>query len=136
MSIELSIMSKLNDDALQILEQILPFFQPVYHLPVNFLGNLKEKKDVAVQLDSISMEDDYEGNFDTRRALVYTLRFTARLMSLVLFLMLLIKLSEEFRLVTLLEKVPDHMIEILHIKLFLEQQKIMINPKFHNSVRI
>ena len=64
MSIELSIMSKLNDDALQILEQILPFFQPVYHLPVNFLGNLKEKKDVAVQLDSISMEDDYEGNFE------------------------------------------------------------------------
>tara|TARA_B000000532_G_C18830551_1_gene390168 strand:- start:530 stop:1144 length:615 start_codon:yes stop_codon:yes gene_type:complete len=78
MSIELSIMSKLNDDALQILEQILPFFQPVYHLPINFLGNLKEKKDVAVQLDSISMEDDYEGNFDTRRALVYTLRFTAK----------------------------------------------------------
>jgi hypothetical protein len=78
MSIELSIMSKLNDDALQILEQIIPFFQPVYHLPVNFLGNLKEKKDVAVQLDSISMEDDYEGNFDTRRALVYTLRFTAK----------------------------------------------------------
>ena len=78
MSFELSIMTKLNDDALQIIEQILPYFQPVYHLPIKFLGNLSEKRDVAIQLDSVSMEDDYEGNFDTRRALVYTLRFTAK----------------------------------------------------------
>jgi|TARA_R100000030_G_scaffold23137_3_gene16632 hypothetical protein len=78
MSFELSIMTKLNDDALQIIEQILPYFQPVYHLPIKFLGNLNEKRDVAIQLDSVSMEDDYEGNFDTRRALVYTLRFTAK----------------------------------------------------------
>ena len=78
MRFELSIMTKLNDDMLQITEQILPYFQPAYQLPINFLGNLKEKRDVPIQLDSISMEDDYEGNFDTRRALIYTLTFTAK----------------------------------------------------------
>ena len=78
MSFELSIMTKLNDDMLQIVEQILPYFQPAYQVPINFLGNLKEKRDVPIQLDSISMEDDYEGNFDTRRALIYTLSFTAK----------------------------------------------------------
>ena len=78
MRFELSIMTKLNDDMLQITEQILPYFQPAYQLPINFLGNLKEKRDVPIQLDSISMEDDYEGNFDTRRALIYTLQFTAK----------------------------------------------------------
>ena len=78
MRFELSIMTKLNDDMLQIIEQILPYFQPAYHLPINFLGNLKELRDVPIQLDNISMEDDYEGNFDTRRALVYTLQFTAK----------------------------------------------------------
>ena len=78
MRFELSIMTKLNDDMLQIVEQILPYFQPAYQVPINFLGNLKEKRDVAIQLDSISMEDDYEGNFDTRRALIYTLSFTAK----------------------------------------------------------
>ena len=78
MRFELSIMTKLNDDMLQITEQILPYFQPAYQLPINFLGNLKEKRDVPIQLDNITMEDDYEGNFDTRRALVYTLRFTAK----------------------------------------------------------
>jgi len=78
MRFELSIMTKLNDDMLQILEQVLPYFQPAYNLSINYLGNLKEKRDVPIQLDNISMEDDYEGNFDTRRALIYTLSFTAK----------------------------------------------------------
>ena len=78
MRFELSIMTKLNDDMLQITEQILPYFQPAYQLPINFLGNLKEKRDIPIQLDNITMEDDYEGNFDTRRALIYTLTFTAK----------------------------------------------------------
>ena len=78
MTIKLSIMTKLNDDMLQIIEQILPYFQPSYSLPFKFLGNLNEVKYVPVNLDTIQMEDDYEGNFDTRRALVYTLTFTAK----------------------------------------------------------
>ena len=67
MTIQLSIMTKLNDDMLQIVEQILPYFQPSYSLPIKFLGNLNEVKYVPVNLDNIQMEDDYEGNFDTRR---------------------------------------------------------------------
>jgi len=78
MTIQLSIMTKLNDDMLQIVEQILPYFQPSYNLPINFLGDFKEKRDIPIQLEGISMEDDYEGNFETRRALVYTLSFTAK----------------------------------------------------------
>ena len=78
MTIQLSIMTKLNDDMLQIIEQILPYFQPAYTLPIKFLGNLNEVKYVPINLDTIQMEDDYEGNFDTRRALVYTLTFTAK----------------------------------------------------------
>lgn len=78
MTIQLSIMTKLNDDMLQIVEQILPYFQPSYSLPIKFLGTLNEVKYVPVNLDNIQMEDDYEGNFDTRRALVYTLTFTAK----------------------------------------------------------
>ena len=78
MSFELSVLTKLNDDMLQITEQILPYFQPTYTIPIKFLGNLKEVINVPIQLDNIEMEDDYEGNFDTRRALIYTLRFTAK----------------------------------------------------------
>ena len=78
MTITLSIYTKLNDDMLQIIEQIVPYFQPGYTLPIKFLGNFNEVMNVPVQLDNIEMADEYEGNFDTRRALIYTLTFTAK----------------------------------------------------------
>lgn len=78
MTFVLSAYTKLNDDALQITEQILPYFNPSYNLSIKFLGNLNEIRDIPITLDSVVMEDDYEGNFETRRALVYTYTFTAK----------------------------------------------------------
>lgn len=78
MQFELSIMSKLNDDALQIIEQILPYFQPAYAMTVELVDDIQEKRDIPVVLESITMQDDYEGDFSTRRVLLYTLRFTAK----------------------------------------------------------
>ena len=75
---ELNIFSKLNDDALQIIEQILPFFQPSFNLTVDLVESIGEKRDIPIILDSIDFQDDYEGSFETRRALIYTLRFTAK----------------------------------------------------------
>jgi hypothetical protein len=77
MQFELAIMCKLNDDALQLVEQILPFFQPQYNLTINLVSLINEKKDVPVVLENITMDDQYEGDFTSRRVLLYTLRFTA-----------------------------------------------------------
>ena len=78
MQFELSIMCKLNDDALQITEQILPYFQPAYSVTVNLVGSINEKRDIPIVLENITMQDDYEGDFESRRVLLYTLRFTAK----------------------------------------------------------
>jgi len=78
MQFELAIMCKLNDDALQIVEQILPYFQPAYNLTVELVEGIKEKRDVPVVLENITMQDDYDGDFKERRVLLYTLRFTAK----------------------------------------------------------
>ena len=75
---ELNILTKLQDDSLQILEQILPFFQPGFTLTIDLVDQIGEKRDVPMVLDSISFQDDYEGNYETRRALIYTLNFTAK----------------------------------------------------------
>ena len=75
---ELSVMTKLNDDALQIVEQILPYFQPAYNLSVELVDSIKEKRDIPIVLENITMQDDYEGDFSTRRVLLYTLRFSAK----------------------------------------------------------
>ena len=78
MQFELAVMCKLNDDALQIVEQILPYFQPSYNLTVNLVGSINEKRDIPIVLENITMQDDYEGDFTSRRVLLYTLRFTAK----------------------------------------------------------
>lgn len=75
---ELSIFTKLNDDMLQIIEQILPYFQPAYNITIDLISEIGEKRDVPVILNNISMSDDYEGDFSQRRSLIYTLRFTAK----------------------------------------------------------
>ena len=78
MQFELAIMCKLNDDALQIVEQILPYFQPAFNLTVELVEGIKEKRDVPIVLENITMQDDYDGDFKERRVLLYTLRFTAK----------------------------------------------------------
>jgi len=80
MTIVLSVYTKLNDDMLQITEQIAPYFQPGYTLPIKFLGDYEEVVNTPVVLENIDMTDEYEGNFDTRRALIYTFTFTAKTM--------------------------------------------------------
>ena len=78
MSFELSIYTKLNDDMLQIVEQILPYFQPAYTLTVDLIDTIGEKRDVPIVFEGIEMRDEYEGDFSQRRALIYTLRFVAK----------------------------------------------------------
>jgi hypothetical protein len=78
LSIQLYVMAKQSDDALQIVEQILPYFQPDYTLTINDMADMGIKRDVPIILNSIGYEDNYQGDFETRRALIYTLDFTAK----------------------------------------------------------
>ena len=75
---ELSLLTKINDDALQVVEQILPFFQPSFSITINLIDSIGEKRDVPITLTNVTFQDDYEGDFSTRRALIYTLGFTAK----------------------------------------------------------
>ena len=74
----LYIMAKQSDDALQIVEQILPYFQPDYTVTINDMTDMGIKRDVPLVLNSVAYEDNYEGEFQARRALIYTLSFTAK----------------------------------------------------------
>ena len=75
---ELSILSRYQDDSLQILEQILPFFQPSFTITMNLVPELAEKRDFPVTLTSVNYIDDYTGSYDKRRALVYVLTFLTK----------------------------------------------------------
>ena len=75
---EVAIISKNQDDGLQIIEQILPYFQPHYNLSIKLVPSMKETRDVPVILNSIDYEDSYEGDFATRRAIIYTMQFSVK----------------------------------------------------------
>ena len=65
------------DDGLRIIEQILPFFTPEFVVTVNF-DDINKKIDVPIYLNSVSTEEDYEGDFESRRSIVFTLNFTMK----------------------------------------------------------
>ena len=77
-SFEVGILCKSQDDGLQILEQILPFFQPSFNMSLKFIPDMDEIRDVAVVLNSVDFDDDWEDDFTTRRSLTYTMQFTAK----------------------------------------------------------
>lgn len=71
----LYIMVKNAEDGTQILEQILPYFTPHFNVTINEFPDLNISKDIPVILGAISQEDVYEGDFEQRRAIIWTLQF-------------------------------------------------------------
>ena len=78
MDFELVVMAKSSDDALQIVEQILPFFQPDYTITLNDNTAMGTTRDVPIILTGVTYSDEYEGSFEDRRVLTYTMSFTAK----------------------------------------------------------
>jgi len=77
-SYTLNVFTATAENGLQIVEQILPYFQPDYTVTLNLLPELDIKRDVPIVLNSVNYEDSYTGNYEQRRAVIYTLNFTAK----------------------------------------------------------
>lgn len=77
-SMTLSVFVKNADDGAQIIEQIVPFFGPEWNNTINLIPSIGIKMDVPTILDGITIDDTYEGDFISRRALVYNLNFTMK----------------------------------------------------------
>ena len=76
LNFQLNILSKTNEDAVQIIEQILPFFSPSYTVTMKQFSDYPDiKEDIPISLIGISYSDDYEGQLENRRTIIYTLDF-------------------------------------------------------------
>ena len=78
LNIQLYAMAKNSDDALQMVEQILPYFQPDYTLTIKDMPEMGVARDIPIVLNSINYEDSYKGDYAERRAIMYTLDFTTK----------------------------------------------------------
>lgn len=79
LDLSLYILTKTQEDGLQIIEQILPTFTPEYTLSINVVPEMSVKVDVPIILNSVSVQDDYDGDFQTRRFVTHTLNFTMKM---------------------------------------------------------
>jgi hypothetical protein len=79
LDVSLYVLTKTQEDALQIIEQILPTFGPEYTLAIRAVPEMNIIQDIPVTLNSISVSDDYDGDFQTRRFVTHTLTFTLKM---------------------------------------------------------
>lgn len=78
MQFEMNILVKNAEDGTRIIEQIVPYFTPDFTVSVNLVPEVDAVRDVPVILNSISHQDTYEGSFEQRRAIIWTLTFTVK----------------------------------------------------------
>ena len=76
--IYLYVITKTQEDGLQIIEQILPTFTPEYTLNIKTVDDMNITQEVPVILNSVTVQDDYDGDFQTRRFVTHTLSFTLK----------------------------------------------------------
>jgi hypothetical protein len=77
LTFQLNVYARQQDDALQIVEQIIPYFNPQYSLTIKpFSGISDFLEDVPIVLNGVTYADDYEGALEQRRTIIYTLDFS------------------------------------------------------------
>lgn len=79
LDLSLYILTKTQEDGLQIIEQILPTFTPEYTLSINVVPDMSVKIDVPIVLNSVSVQDDYDGDFQMRRFVTHSLSFQMKM---------------------------------------------------------
>ncbi len=78
MQFEMNILVKNSEDGTRIVEQIVPYFTPDFTVSVNLVPEVDSARDIPVILNGITHQDSYEGSFEQRRAVIWTLTFTMK----------------------------------------------------------
>jgi len=76
--IVMTVMARNADDGTRIVEQILPYFKPEWTTTITVIPDMALKMDIPVILKTVSQDDNYESNFETRRSINWTLSFTLK----------------------------------------------------------
>lgn len=77
-SITLSAMFANNEDAVQVVEQILPYFKPEFTHSMKLVPDMEQHYDIPTVLQGMTIEDTYESDFQTRRAIIYSFNFVVK----------------------------------------------------------
>lgn len=73
------IATKSTTEALQIVEQIVPFFTPSFNITIESLDGFGVLKDIPITLNSVTPDTDFEGQFDGNDVALWELSFSAEI---------------------------------------------------------
>ena len=76
LNFSLYIAVKNTEDGTRILEQVLPYFTPDWTTTIKLIPEVDVILDIPTVLINVSSEDNYDGAYTERRALIWTLDFT------------------------------------------------------------
>ena len=77
---QLNIYTKTQDDALQLVEQILPTFNPQYSITLKPFADFPDiLEDIPISITGVSFQDDFEGELGARRTIIYTMDFEMKI---------------------------------------------------------
>lgn len=77
-SFTVSAMVKSSDDGLQIVEQVLPYFSPSFNVTIDILPDMEITKDITIIMTDISSDEDYEGDYTSKRSIIWTMNFLVK----------------------------------------------------------
>lgn len=75
---EVHMIAKSTDDALQMVEQILPFFTPDYTMTINVVPELDIKLDIPITINNVSTDDNWSSDFDERREIIWKIELVLK----------------------------------------------------------
>lgn len=78
LNFELNLYARNIDDGAQIVEQILPYFNPDYTVTVNPVPELGYLKDIPIVLSGVTQNVQYEGNYDGVRYVYWSMSFVLK----------------------------------------------------------
>ena len=78
---QLNVYAKSQDDALQIVEQILPTFNPQYSITIKPFSTEYPAlvEDIPIIIQGVSFSDDFEGAMEQRRTIIYSMDFEMKI---------------------------------------------------------
>lgn len=74
----LHVLVKNTEDGTQIVEQIVPFFTPDFTVTMKMVPEINLNMDVPIELLSVTSDDTYEGDFESRRVQTWQLDFVIK----------------------------------------------------------
>lgn len=75
LTFQLYILARNADEGFQIMEQIIPFFAPDWHVTISPVPEMNYRDDCKIKLINAQLDQEYDGSLEDQRIMTWTISF-------------------------------------------------------------